>query len=415
LEVNVEVLYPKCAGLDVHKGNVVACARITTDVGVSYETRTFSTTTKALLALSEWLEEKGCTQVAMEATGVYWKPVWHMLAAVFQLVLANAANIKGIARPKTDVCDARWLADLLAHGLIRNSFVPDEPIQELRDLTRTRKQFVQERTRHVQRIQKTLEDANVKLDGVISNIVGVSGKAMLRALIAGTADPEKLAELANSQIKASRSELVEALRGRVTKHHRFMLATYLEQVERLDDAVDKIDKELEAALTPFRNEIRLLKTIPGVSAISAPIILAEVGPDMSRFPTPQHLASWGRLCPRNDQSAGKLQSTRVRKGSRWLKPALLQVVLNAIRKKPHNYLRAQYYRLKARRGDKKAKVAVAASILNAVYFVLRDKVPYRDLGADYFDRGAPAKTVARLVQRLNALGYDAELRERKAA
>jgi transposase len=415
MEVNVEVLYPKCAGLDVHKANVVACARITTDSGVSYETRTFGTTTKALLALSEWLAACGCTHVAMEATGVYWKPVWHVLTITFQLVLANAAYIKGIARPKTDVCDARWIADLLAHGLIRGSLVPDQPIQELRDLTRTRKQLVQEQTRHVQRIQKTLEDANIKLDGVLSDILGVSGRAMLRALIDGETNPEKLAALAHPRVKASRGTIVEALRGRFTEHHRFMLKLYLEQVERLEDAVGEVDKEIEAALTPFRTEIRLMKTIPGISAVSAAIILSEIGADMSRFPTSGNLLSWAHLCPRNDQSAGKLQSTRVRKGSRWLKPTLIQVVLGAIRKKPHNYLRAQYYRLKARRGDKKARVAVAASILTAVYFVLRDKVPYRELGPDYFDKSAPAKATQRLLRRLNNLGYDVELRERKAA
>jgi transposase len=415
MEVNVKVHYPKCAGLDVHKASVMACARVMTEVGVTYERRTFGTTTKELLALSEWLAACGSTHVAMEATGVYWKPVWHVLEGSFQLVLANPAHIKGIARPKTDVCDAQWIADLLAHGLIRGSFVPEQPIQELRDLTRTRKQLVQEQTRHVQRIQKTLEDANIKLDGVLTDILGKSGRAMLRALIAGETDPQKLVALAHPLVKASRDALAEALRGRVTKNHRFLLKLYLDQVERVEAAIDDIDDEVKAALEPFREEIRLLKTIPGISDITAAIILAEIGADMSRFETSAHLVSWARLCPRNDESAGKVQSTRTRKGSRWLKPALIQVVLAAIRKKPHNYLRGQYYRLKARRGEKKARVAVAASILTAIHFVLRGKVPYRDLGPDYFDKLAPAKAIDRLVKRLNNLGMDVELREHKAA
>jgi transposase len=415
MEVNVEVMHLKCAGLDVHKANVVACKRVLVGSKVTHETRTFGTTTKELLALSEWLTAGECTHVAMEATGVYWKPVWHLLEGSFELVLANAAQIKGINRPKTDVCDARWIADLLAHGLIRGSFVPERPIQELRGLTRTRKQLVQEQTRHVQRIQKTLEDANIKLDGVLKDIVGMSGKAMLRGLIAGQTDPKKLAALAHPQVKASQEQLAAALQGRVTAHHRFLLKLHLDQVEHIHEAVGSIDKEVEVALAPFRDDIRRLKTIPGVSDITAAIILAEVGADMSCFPTHQHLVSWAHLCPRNDESAGKRQSTRVRKGSRWLKPALIQVALGAIRKKGGNYLRAQFYRIQTRRGPKKARVAVAASILTAVYFILRDKVAYRDLGPGHFDRIAPAKTVERMVRRLKDLGYEVDLRERKAA
>lgn len=346
---------------------------------------------------------------------MYWKPVWAVLESLFQLVLANAAMIKSIQRPKTDVCDARWIADLLAHDLIRPSFVPDLPIQELRSLTRTRKQLVQDKARHIQRIQKTLESANIKLDGVLADVVGQSGKAMLRALIAGETSPEKLAELASSRVKASRGDLTEALRGRVTPNHRFLLKTHLDLVESFEAAIDAIDEEVDAALKPFRDDVKRLRTIPGISAVTAAIIVAEIGADMSRFLTPQHLLSWARLCPRNDESAGKRMSTAVRKGSNWLKPALVQVVLAAIIKKPANYLRAKYYRLKARRGPGKARIAVAADILSAAYYVLRDKVPYRDLGPDHFDKTESTKTVARLVKRLNALGYEAELKERQAA
>jgi transposase len=415
MEVNVEVHYRKCAGLDVHKASVVACTRVETEGGVAYQTRTFGTTTKQLLALAEWLATFECTHVAMEATGVYWKPVWHVLALVFQLVLANAAQIKGINRPKTDVSDARWIADLFAHGLIRASFVPEQPIQELRALTRTRTQFMHDKTRQVQRIQKTLEDANIKLDDVLTSIMGTSGRAMLRALIAGETDPDALVKLAHPLVKASRDGLAEALQGRVTKNHRFLLQLHLDQVESIEAAVAKIEEELDAVLAPFRDDIKRLKTIPGVSDITAHIILSEIGADMSRFPTPQHLVSWARLCPRNDESAGKRQSTRVRQGSRWLKPALVQVALGAIKRKKHNYLRAQYYRIKARRGPMKARIAVAASILTSAYFVLRDKVPYRELGPDYFDKMSSAKTIERLVQRLNNLGVDVEIKERQAA
>ncbi len=411
----MEVHYPKCAGLDVHKANVVACTRVMSEGSVAYQTRTFGTTTKELLALSEWLATFGCTHVALEATGVYWKPVWHVLAVVFKLMLANAAQIKGINRPKTDVCDARWIADLLAHGLIRGSFVPEQPIQELRALTRTRKQLVQEKARHVQRIQKTLEDANVKLDGVLSNVMGVSGRAILRAMIAGETDPHKLVALAHPNLRANRDALAEAIQGSVSKNHRFLLKAYLDLVETIEATIDTIDEEIGVALEPFRADIKQLKTIPGVSSVTAAIILSEIGADMSRFPTAQHLVSWARLCPRNDESAGKRQSTAIRKGSNWLKPALVQCVLAAISKKPHNYLRAQYYRIKAHRGSNRARIAVAASLLTAVYFVLRDKVPYRDLGSDYFDKIAPARTIERLVRRLNNLGCDVELKERKAA
>jgi transposase len=415
MEVTVKVKHPKCAGLDVHKKTVVACTRVATGADVEYQTRTFGTTTKELHALSDWLTQTGCAVVAMEATGVYWKPVWAVLESVFELVLANAAMIKSIQRPKTDICDARWIADLLAHDLIRSSFVPDRSIQELRSLTRTRKQLVEDKTRHIQRIQKTLEDANIKLDSVISNIVGASGRAMLRALIAGETSPEKLADLATPGLKASHEELVAALQGRVTPNHRFLLKMHLDLVESFETAIDAIDAEVDEALKPFRDDVKRLRTIPGVSAVTAAIILAEIGADMSRFPTSKHLVSWARLCPRNDESAGRRMSTAVRKGSNWLKPALVQIVLAAITKKPANYLRAKYYRIKARRGPGKARLAIAAEILTATYHVLRDKVPYRDLGPDYFDKADSTKTVARLVKRLNALGFEAELKERQAA
>jgi transposase len=405
----MEVLYPHCAGLDVHKDTVVACVRHMTNGSVKREVRTFKTTTKDLLALSDWLAGEGCTHIAMEATGVYWKPVWHVLSdGDFTLVLANAAHVKNVPGRKTDVNDATWLADLLAHGLIRGSFVPDQQTQEMRTLLRTRKQLVRERSSHVQRLQKTLEDANIKLDSVISDVMGLSGRAMVEALIAGESDPDRLAQLAHRRIKAPPEALREALRGRVTRRHRFLLQLHLQQIDAIDAAIDQIDQEVDADLEPFRAAIALLITIPGVSVLSAEIILAEIGLDMSRFPTAAHLISWAGLCPRNDESAGKRRSTRMRKGAPWLKTTLVQCAWAASRRKA-SYLQAQFHRLRARRGAKKAIGALAASILTTVYHMLISGELYHDLGPDHFDHRAKARQTHRLVMRLQNLGYAVQI------
>ena len=405
----MEVLYAHCAGLDVHKQTVVACARHMVNGVVTREVRTFGTTTKDLLALSEWLASQGITHVAMEATGIYWKPVWHILSdGEFSLVLANAGHVKNVPGRKTDVNDATWLADLLAHGLIRGSFVPDAQTQELRGLLRTRKQFVRERSSHIQRLQKTLEDANIKLDGVISDIIGLSGRRMIEALIAGESDPEALAALADRRIKAPPAVLREALRGRMTDHHRFLLKLHLRQIDALDDAITAIDREVGIHVEPFHTQVLLLTTIPGVSDLSAYVIRAEVGGDMSRFPTVANLISWAGFCPRNDESAGKRRSTRMRKGAPWLKTTLIQCAWAAARKNG-SYLQAQFHRLRARRGAKKAIGAVAASILTAAYYMLNDGTLYHDLGPDHFDRRAKAIQTKRLLTRLQKLGYDVQL------
>jgi transposase len=396
----MEVLYPRCAGLDVHKATVVACVRVARGGGAIREVRSFATTTAGLIALSEWLAENGCTHVAMEATGVYWKPVWHILSeGSLELLLANAAHVKNVPGRKTDVNDATWLADLLAHGLIRASFVPDETTQELRSLLRTRKQMVRERTSHVQRLQKALEDANIKLDSMISNILGTSGRAMLEALIAGETDPDALAALAHPRIKAAPEALREALRGRVTRHHRFLLRLHLQQVDAFDAAIATIDKEVEAHLGAFHAAVRQLSTIPGVSALSAQVILSEIGLEMSRFPSDGHFLSWAGLCPRNDESAGKRRSTRLRRGAAWLKATLVQCAWAGVRKNG-SYLQAQFHRLRARRGAKKAICAVAASILTAIYHMLKDGTDYEDLGADHFERRSKDAQTRRLVRRL---------------
>ena len=411
----MEVLHAHCAGLDVHKDAVVACARHMVDGAVKREVRSFKTTAKELMALSAWLSVEGCTHLVMEATGVYWKPVWHILAdGEFELVLANAAHVKNVPGRKTDVNDATWLAELMAHGLVRASFVPDEPTQEMRNLLRTRKQFMRERSSHVQRIQKTLEDANIKLDSVISDVMGLSGRRMIEALIAGETDPAALAALAHRRIKATPAELEAALRGRVTDHHRFMLGLLLQHIDAIDAAITQIDQEVDGKIEPFRTAIEILSTIPGIHQLSAAVIVAEIGIDMARFPTQAHLIAWSGLCPRNDESAGKRRSTRMRKGAPWLKTTLIQCAWAAARKKD-SYLQAQFHRLRARRGAKKAIGAVAASILTAAYHMLKNGTLYHDLGPDHFDKRAKAKHVDRLVHRLRNLGFAVALAPLEAA
>lgn len=404
----MEVLYPRCAGLDVHKDTVVACIRCVT-APKAHEVRTFATTTRELLQLSDWLESFGCTHVAMEATGVYWRPVWHLLEDDFELVLANAQHIRNVPGRKTDVNDAMWIADLLAHGLIRGSFVPPARIQELRDLTRTRKQIVRELAQHAQRIQKVLETANIKVASVLSDVLGVSGRAMLAAIVDGEDDPERLADLAKGNARKRRLELIEALRGHVTAHHRTMIRLHLDLVAALETALAQVDDAVGKALAPISHAVDLLKTVPGISDIAGHVVIAEIGTDMSRFPTPGHLVSWAGLCPKNDESAGKRRSTRVRKSGNWLKTTLVTAAWAASRKRD-SYLRSQFLRLKSRRGPKKAILAVAASMLTAIYHMLRDGVEYRDLGPDHFDRLDKTKAVARLVRRLNQLGCEVEVK-----
>jgi transposase len=405
----MEVLYPRCAGLDVHAGSVTACARIAAGATVTYEHRTVSTTTRGLLELAEWLAAHGCTHVAMEATGVYWKPVWHVLEEPFTLILANAMHIRNVPGRKSDMNDATWIADLLAHGLIRSSFVPPAPIQELRDLTRTRRQLVHEVARHVLRIQKTLEDANLKLTQVMSDIVGVSGRAILNALIAGETDPNRLADLTRRRLKASRADLLDALHGRVTDHHRFMIKLHLTQIDALETAVATIEARIGDALGPFRAAVSLLTTMPGLSETTARVLIAEIGTDMTRFPSVGHLISWAGFCPRLDESAGKRRSTRTRQTSPWLKPTLINAAWAATRKKD-GYLRAQFLRIKSRRGAKKAVLAIASSMLTAAYFMLRDGVEYHDLGAHHFEQRDKEQLAKRLLQRLRDLGVAVEVK-----
>ena len=320
----MEVLYPRCAGLDVHSRRVNGCVRVASGRTVTTEHREFATTTAGLLELAAWLTEAGCTHVAMEATGVYWKPVWHILEESFTLVLANAQHIRNVPGRKSDRSDAAWIADLLAHGLIRGSFVPPTPIQELRDLTRTRKQLVGEIARHTLRLQKALEDANVKLAHVVTDTLGVSSRAILAAIVAGETDPERLADCTNGRLKAGRAEIVAAVHGRVTSHHRFLLKLHLAQIDTLTAAVQQVEHQADEVLRPFRDAADRLTTMPGVSETVARVIISEIGVDMTRFPSAGHLVSWAGLCPRLDESAGKRRSTRVRHATPWLKTALVQ-------------------------------------------------------------------------------------------
>ena len=403
----MRVLHKTCAGLDVHKDTGVACVRIGKGKEPRCEVRTFSTTTSGLLALRDWLVERGVRHAAMEATGVYWKPVWHILQSELQLVLANAAHIQQVPGRKTDVNDATWIADLLAHGLIRDSFVPPPEIAALRDVTRTRRQCVAARSQEVLRLQKVLTDANIRIDSVLSDILGHSGRAMLQALRAGETDPVVLAGLADPRVRASQETLAEALRGTLTDHHRFMLGFHLDRIDSHNAAIETLEQEVERLLQPFRTAVELIRTVPGIKDAAASIV-AEIGTDMTRFPSAAHLLSWACLCPRNDESAGKRRSTRIRKGSHWLKPVLIQAAWCAVRVKD-SYERALFGRIKARRGPKKAIVAVAASMLTAIYHILRKKEPYQRLPVAHFDQIDREGTKRRLVKRLQNLGYQVEL------
>ena len=410
----MEVLHAHCAGLDIHKETVVACVRHMTGAKVKTEVRTFATMTGTLLDLSAWLATEQITHIAMEATGVYWKPVWHILSdGEFELILANAAHVKNVPGRKTDVKDAEWLADLMAHGLIRPSFVPDEPTQQMRDLLRTRKQLVRERSSHTQRIQKTLEDANIKLDCVVTDILGLSGRRILEALVKGETVPQALATLAHRRIHASTEELEAALRGRVTTHHRFLVKLHLDQIDAIDAAIQSIDKEVDGNIEPFRAAAELLTEIPGISQLAARVVLSEIGLDMSRFETSGHLISWAGLCPRSDESAGKRRSTRMKKGAPWLKTILVQCAWAAARTKG-SYFQAQYHRLRSRRGSKKAVCAVAASLLTTVYHMLKNGTCYQDLGASHFDQQDKDRHIKRLVSRLENLGVEVKIIQKAA-
>jgi len=406
----MEILHRRCAGLDVHQKEIVACRRIVTGKKVRSELGRFATTTPGLLAMSEWLAEAKVTHVAMEATGVYWKPVWHVLCPDFELILGNASHIRNVPGRKSDANDATWIADLAAHGLIRASFVPPQPIQELRDLTRTRRELTREIVRHTQRIQATLEEANIKLTSVISDVMGWSGRRILKAIVAGESDPRRLAALGHSRLSCSREELAAALEGRVRDHHRFLIGQHMKTIEQLEATIGEFEKQLEATLAPFSDDVERLKDIPGVSNNVAQTVIAEIGADMNAFATDGHLLSWAGMCSRLDESAGRKRSRRLRKGAPWLKPVLVQAAL-AAKKVKNSSLRARYYALLPRLGHKKAIMAVAAAILRIMYHMLKDGTFYHDLGPNYRQPKHPERTAQHLAKRLQALGYEVTLKK----
>lgn len=360
--------------------------------------------THDLLALGDWLRDQGVTHVAMEATGVYWKPLFNLLEERFTLVLANAQHIKQVPGRKTDVRDCEWIADLLRHGLLRASYVPDRPQRELRELTRYRTTLVRERAREVNRIQKTLEGANVKLGDVASDVLGTSGRAMLEAMVNGTTDATALADLARGRLRDKRDRLEQALSGCMGDHQRFLLAEQLRHLDSLDQRIDRVSAEIAERVRPFEALIERLDAIPGVGRRVAEVLVAEVGTDMTRFPSAAHLASWAGLCPGNNESAGKRKSGRIRRGNPWVRMALVEAAHAAVRTKD-TYLGAQFRRLAARRGAKKASIAVAHSILVIAYHLLQNDCPYTDLGSNYFDEHDRQQVARRLVQRLEGLGY----------
>lgn len=405
----MDTVYRVCAGLDVHKDTVEANVRRIDDHGrLHSEVRKYRTFTKDLLELSDWLAEQGVTHVAMESTGVFWKPIFNILEPGFEVLLVNARHIKHVPGRKTDVNDCQWIAQLLQHGLLGGSFVPALELRELRDLTRHRSQLVAEKTRTANRIHKVLEDANIKLGSVASDVLGVSGRAMISDLIAGQTDPAVLASNARRSLKKKIPELKLALRGHVSEHHRFMLKMLWDQLLQVEALIERLEARIEEKMTPFAEAVELLDEIPGVDRRVAPVIIAEIGVDMEQYPTADHLASWAGMCPGNNESAGKRKSGKTTKGSRWLRHALVEAAWAASHTK-NTYLSAQYYRLARRRGKKRALVAVGHSILVIAYHLLKHHVCDEDLGGDYFDRRNQQQLKRHLVKRLESIGYQVTL------
>jgi transposase len=405
----MQVVHERCCGLDIHKKTVVACLLILEANGQRHkEIRTFQTVLAELVALKAWLQEAGCTQVAMESTGVYWKPIWNVLEGHFELLLANAQHLKAVPGHKTDVRDAEWIADLFQHGLLRASFVPTAPQRALRDLTRSRTRLLQDRSRAVNRLHKVLEATNIKLASVATDIMGISAQAILQALLAGQTDPSLLADLARGRLRAKRAQLEQALQGTLQSHQHFLLQELLGQIASLDEAIERESREIAERLRPFEALLLLLDTVVGINRRIAEVLLAEIGTDVSRFPSAQHLASWAGMCPGNHESAGKRLSGQTRKGNVWLRSALVEAAQAAGHSK-ETYLSAQFRRLSARRGRQKALIAVGHSILVMVYHIMRRGEPYQELGGNYFDERDHQAVERRLVRRLEKLGYQVTL------
>lgn len=446
----MEILYERCAGLDVHKKNVKACFSSPGQGGLRQkETHTYLTMTPNLLEMRDWLKAQGCTHIAMEATGVYWKPIYNLLEGDFEILVVNAHHIKAVPGRKTDVKDAEWIADLLSHGLLSASFIPSAPQRELRELTRYRTSLVEERAREVNRLQKTLEDTNLKLGDVVSDVLGKASRLILAAVVAGETDAARLASLAVGRVHASRPDLEQALTGKVTAHHRFMLGQHLALIEQLDEAIRRVTEEIgrrfmppepppeqeqpgapadtplpdppasgtasdECAPLSWQDAVELIDQVTGISQRVAHGLLAEIGVEMKQFPSAKHLASWVGICPGNHESAGKRLSGKTRKGNPYARRLLIQAAHAAAHSK-NTYLAAQYRRIAARRGPKRAAVAVGHSILVIVYHLLRDRGTYEDLGGNYFDEHDRQMVQKHLVRRLERLGYQVDLQPRSEA
>lgn len=407
----MQIIHSCCCGLDVHKKQTVACLMFTDSAGRRQkQIRTFGTMTEDILALCDWLSGAGCTHLAMESTGVYWKPIFNLLEGLFEILVVNAQHVKTLPGRKTDVRDAEWIADLLQHGLLKGSFIPPQNQRQLRDLTRHRSTLVAERARIVNRLQKVLEDANIKLASVASDITGTSARLMLQALLNGEQDVAALAQLARGRMRSKRDLLKQALSGRLNSHHAFLIAEHLSHIDYLDESIAHFTGEINERLNADQQEIALLDTIPGVSSRTAEILLSEIGTDMSRFPSAKHLSSWAGMCPGNNESAGKRKTGKTRKGSRWLRQVLTEAAHGAAATK-QTYLGALYRRLAARRGKKKALVAVGHAILVIVYYVLKRKEPYQELGVNYFDERNRMNVQRRLLKRLEQLGYQVQLQK----
>jgi transposase len=410
----MQTLVERGCGLDVHQATVVACLLIVLKDGkVRKQMRTFGTTTRELLSLREWLLSEGCTHVAMESTGVYWKPVYAILEGALEIVVANAQHVKKVPGRKTDVKDADWIADLLCHGLLRSSFVPPQPIRELRDLMRYRRKLVESRTAERNRLLKLLETANIKLASVASDVFGVSGRLMLQALAEGKATPQEIAQLAKGLLRKKIPELEPALEGRLEEHHRFLLELQLRRLQAVEEDLALLERRIQEKLKPYAAQLALLQEIPGVDWTLAAVIIAELGVDMNVFQSVSQAASWAGVCPGNNESAGKRKSSRIPKGNVYLKTALVEAAQSAAKAKG-TYLRDKFYRLKARRGYKRAVVAVAHKILVAIYHMLSQEVSYQDLGEVYLDKLNKHHLTRNLVHRLERLGYTVTL-EQKAA
>jgi transposase len=405
----MQVIHERCCGLDVHKKTIVACLLITSADGrVQKQTRSFSTMTSSLLALVDWLDSWQVSHVAMESTGVYWRPAFNLLEEGHTVLLVNAQHMKAVPGHKTDVKDAEWLADLLRHGLLKASFLPPQPIRELRELTRYRKSLVQERAQEVNRLHKVLETANIKLASVATDVLGKSGRDMLEALVQGTTDAEVLADLARGTLRKKIPQLQTALEGRLYAHHRLLLGHLLAHIDFLEATLAQLQRAIEEYLHPFEEAMDLVQSIPGIQATAAATILAEIGVDMSRFPSHKHLASWAGVCPGNKQSGGKRLSGKTTPGNPYLRAVLAEVVW-AIAHTKNNYLSAQFHRLARRLGKKRAVVAVSHSVLVIIYHVLRTKQPYTDLGADYFEKLDTTRLQQHHIRRLEQLGYQVTL------